>query len=83
MLSSVRRGVQEVAMTLEQYRLKNKLSYAKLAKKLGAKHATIARRWCLPLGHPNRMIPSPVYMRRIIEATLGAVRADSWYIGVR
>jgi len=74
---------KEDDMTLNDYRIEKKLTYGKLAKLLGAAHATIVRRWCLPVGHPQRMIPSPRYMSRIKTLTMGAVRADSFYMGMQ
>jgi transcriptional regulator with XRE-family HTH domain len=66
-------------MTLEEWRNKKKLSYPQLAKKLGAAHGTVARRWCLPKDHKDRMIPSPKFMAIIHESTLGEVTANDFY----
>jgi transcriptional regulator with XRE-family HTH domain len=66
-------------MTLDEYRKERRLSLAALAGLLGAPHATIARRWCLPRGHPNAMIPSPKYMLRIMDVTAGAVQPNDFY----
>ncbi len=67
-------------MTLDQWRVRQKLSYNKLAKLLGASHATIARRWCQPTGAKDRMIPSPKYMERIVLLTDGRVQPNDFYL---
>lgn len=66
-------------MTLDQYRKSNRLSLAALAAQLGASHATVVRRWCLPLEHPQSMIPSPQFMLRIVDLTGGAVQPNDFY----
>tara|TARA_R110001606_G_scaffold370099_1_gene526380 strand:- start:37 stop:252 length:216 start_codon:yes stop_codon:yes gene_type:complete len=68
-----------VDMKLNEWRLSKKLSYRDLAYKVGAKHATIARRWCLSEEHPQRLIPNPDYMKAIMLATDGAVNANDFY----
>lgn len=67
-------------MTLEEYRQSNKLTYGKLAELIGAKHPTIARRYCLPIGHADRMIPNFDYMERIVTVTAGAVQPNDFYM---
>lgn len=66
-------------MTLEDWRNSKSMSYSALAKKLGASHATVVRRWCLPSDHKDRMIPAPKFMAIIHEATSGAVQANDFY----
>lgn len=66
-------------MTLEEWRKKKGLSYVKLAALLGASHATVARRWCLPRGEKGRMIPNEDFMRIIQETTLGNVTPNDFY----
>ncbi|MGB0467944.1 MAG: helix-turn-helix domain-containing protein [Pontibacterium sp.] len=67
-------------MTLDEYRRANKLTYKQLAEQLGASHPTIARRYCLPIGHKDRMIPNMEYMERIMTITSGAVQPNDFYI---
>ena len=67
-------------MTLEEYRQAQGLTYSKLAKLIGAKHATIARRYCLPHGHKDRMIPQVEYMERIVNFTGGMVQPNDFYL---
>lgn len=66
-------------MKLNEWRLSKKLSYRDLAYKVGANHATIARRWCLDEDHPQRLIPNTDYMKSIMLATQGAVNANDFY----
>jgi len=66
-------------MQLEEWRKKKNLSYVQLAKKLGASHATVVRRWCLPGDHKDKMIPSPKFMRIITESSLGEVSPNDFY----
>lgn len=66
-------------MTLEEWRKKKGYSYAKLAEILDASHATVARRWCLPKDHKDRMIPAPKFMETITNASLGEVQANDFY----
>lgn len=66
-------------MTLEEWRKKKGLSYVKLAALLGASHATVARRWCLPGEDESRMIPSAKFMRVIVQTTMGSVTANDFY----
>ncbi len=66
-------------MKLEDWRNKRGLSYVQLAKKLGASHATVVRRWCLPADHKDRMIPAPKFMTIIQESTMGEVTPNDFY----
>ena len=66
-------------MTLREFKDQNKMSYAKLAAMIGASHATIARRFCLPKTHKDRMIPSAKYMTAIMTVTDGAVTPNDFY----
>tara|TARA_Y100000589_G_scaffold323438_1_gene357972 strand:- start:148 stop:369 length:222 start_codon:yes stop_codon:yes gene_type:complete len=68
-------------MKLDTWRRENGLSYRALAQKLGQKEATIARRWCLPPGHQDQLIPRKgPNMDRIIEVTNGAVMPNDFYM---
>jgi DNA-binding transcriptional regulator YiaG len=58
---------------LEAWRIANNLNKTQLADALGATPKSV-RDWI-----SRRHIPSWPYMRRIIEATGGAVTADSFY----
>ncbi len=66
-------------MTLDQWRIKKRLSYKKLAKLLGAPHATVARRWCLPTDHKDRVVPSKKYMQRVVQLSDGSVTPNDFY----
>tara|TARA_Y100001938_G_C8060736_1_gene417055 strand:- start:702 stop:950 length:249 start_codon:yes stop_codon:yes gene_type:complete len=66
---------------LDDWRKSKKLSYAKLAKLVGQNEATVARRWCMPPGHPNQLIPRKgKNMDRIIEVTQGSVMPNDFYL---
>ena len=68
-------------MKLDTWRKENGLSYRALAQKLGQKEATIARRWCLPPGNQDQLIPRKgPNMDRIIEVTGGAVMPNDFYM---
>jgi len=67
-------------MTLDEYRKSKKLTYKSLAELLGAAHPTVARRWCLPIHHKNRMIPNQEFMERIMTMTDGSVTPNDFYI---
>jgi hypothetical protein len=67
-------------MTLDQWRISKRFSYSKLAEQLGAPHATVARRWCLPAEHNNRVIPSGKYMERVVLLTNGSVTPNDFYL---
>jgi hypothetical protein len=43
-------------------------------------NAKQVQRWCLPFGHPDRCIPRPEYMMRIVEYTKGQVMPNDFYI---
>ena len=66
-------------MTLDEWRKSQGMSYPVLARKRGAAGATVARRWCLPSDHKDRMIPSPKFMRVIQDSTHGAVQPNDFY----
>lgn len=67
-------------MTLDEFRLKKGWSYSELARRLGCTHAAHARRWCLKFGQPQRVIPSEIYMERIVNISLGEVMPNDFYI---
>lgn len=67
-------------MTLDKWRLRKGHNYTKLAELLGASHATVVRRWCLPFEAESRMIPSAKFMDRILLLTQGAVTPNDFYI---
>lgn len=66
-------------MKLERWRSEKKLTLTQLAEKLGAPHATVVRRWCLPTDHKDYKIPSTKYMLIIQETTMGAVTPNDFY----
>ena len=66
-------------MTLDQFRKSKGWSYAQLAKLTGCAHATVARRWCLPVNHPAKSVPGVRYMKAISVLTDGAVQPNSFY----
>jgi transcriptional regulator with XRE-family HTH domain len=45
-------------MQLDSFRTSQGWSLTKLAEEVGASHATVVRRWCLPHGHKDRLVPS-------------------------
>ncbi len=47
---------------------------------LDAGHAQMARRWCLPMDHKDRLVPRQRYMSRIIELTKGEVQPNDFFI---
>ena len=67
-------------MQLDDYRKQRGASYTELARLLGASHATVARRWCLPPGSRDRMIPSPAFMHRIMLLSGGQVTPNDFYV---
>jgi hypothetical protein len=67
-------------MTLEQWRVRKKLSYGKLAKLLGASHASVVSRWCRDIDDKDRMIPKPPYMEAIYRLTDGSVQPNDFYL---
>ena len=54
-------------MKLDEFRIKQGWSLTELAHRVEASHATVARRWCLPPGHKDRLVPSPAYMQKIVD----------------
>lgn len=66
-------------MKLERWRSEKKLTLTQLAEKLGAPHATVVRRWCLPADHKDYKIPSAKYMNLIQDATMGQVTPNDFY----
>jgi hypothetical protein len=66
-------------MTLDQFRKSKGWSYAQLARLTECSHATVARRWCLPISHPAKSVPGVRYMKRIIALSDGAVQPNSFY----
>jgi len=67
-------------MTLDEYRKLNGLSYQALAKQLGFKEATVARRWCLPKDHPQALTPSAKNLGLILTVTMSAVTPNDFII---
>lgn len=67
-------------MKLDDFRKSKGWSYGELARQLGAGHNTIARRWCLPHDHPQRSIPGPEYMDRIVRLSHGEVMPNDFYL---
>ena len=67
-------------MTIDDYRLKKSWSYTELDRQVGAAHATVARRWCLKMDHGDRLIPSQLFMDRIVLLTNGEVLPNDFYI---
>ena len=66
-------------MKLNDYRLQKNWSYGQLAMMIGASHATVVRRWCLPLTHKNSMIPDKKFMLQIVKLTNGEVQPNDFY----
>lgn len=64
---------------LNEWREKQALSYAELARKLSLAKGNVVRRYCLPLDHQNFQIPDRRVMLRIWQLTGGAVDANSFY----
>ena len=67
-------------MNINSFREKKNWSYSELARQVGASHATVVRRWCLPLGHDERLIPAPKYMDRIVKVSEGQVMPNDFYV---
>ena len=67
-------------MLLNDYRLKKGWNYTDLARLVGVKHATIVRRWCLPHGDKERLIPRQDNMDKIIVLTNGEVMPNDFYM---
>jgi hypothetical protein len=60
-------------MILDTFRRQKGWSYSELARQVDASHATVARRWCLPFGHKDRLIPNELFMDRIVLLSNGEV----------
>ena len=67
-------------MQLNDYRKQRGATYTELARLLGASHATVARRWCLPPGSRDRMIPNKTFMGRIMLLSGGQVSPNDFYV---
>jgi transcriptional regulator with XRE-family HTH domain len=67
-------------MQLDSFRTSQGWSLTKLAEKVGASHATVVRRWCLPMGHKDRLVPSPAYMQKIVDVSDGSVMPNDFYL---
>lgn len=66
-------------MQLNEYRESRGWSYSELARLVGAAHATVVRRWCLPAGHHDRLIPNAINMRKLIALSAGEVTPNDFY----
>ena len=66
-------------MKLEEYRKNANMTLKQLAEKVGAPHATVVRRWCLPIDHKDYKIPSAKYMNLRQDATMGQVTPNDFY----
>jgi hypothetical protein len=40
----------------------------------------MARRWCLPFGHKDRLIPNELFMDRIVLLSNGEVMPNDFYL---
>ncbi len=67
-------------MQLDNFRTNQGWSLTKLAEEVGASHATVVRRWCLPMGHKDRLVPSPTYMQKIVDVSEGSVMPNDFYL---
>tara|TARA_Y100001973_G_C5177816_1_gene323108 strand:- start:66 stop:272 length:207 start_codon:yes stop_codon:yes gene_type:complete len=67
-------------MKLNEFRINKNMSYGRLAQLVGCSHATVCRRWCLPVTHPNSMIPDRKFMMAILRLTNGAVQPNDFYM---
>ena len=67
-------------MKLEEFRIKQGWSLTELAHRVEASHATVARRWCLPPGHKDRLVPSPAYMQKSVDVSDGSVMPNDFYL---
>jgi len=65
------------AMTINEYRIKKNYTFQKLAEELGfsdhSNPARLVQRWC------QGLIPSAANIKKIKEATKGAVNADDFF----
>lgn len=66
-------------MKINDWRLERGLSYSELARKVGASHATVARRWCLEESDPQHMKPATKFIRALTLASDGQVTANDIY----
>ena len=66
-------------MKINEWRNDRGYSYRKLAKIINAGGATTVRRWCLPDGHKDKLIPSPRYMKMIIDLSNGEVMPNDYF----
>jgi len=39
----------------------------------------VVRRWCLPVGHEQRLIPKASNMRKIVQLSAGEVTPNDFY----
>jgi len=67
-------------MTLDEYRLKKGWSYSELARQVGASDPTIPRRWCMSFNDTRRLIPSQLYMDRIVQMSQSEVMPNDFYM---
>lgn len=67
-------------MKLDTWRKKKGHSYRGLATLVGASHASVVRRWCQKMDHPDYRIPGPTYMLRIFEISHGEVQPNDFYL---
>jgi hypothetical protein len=67
-------------MQLDAYRRARGHTYKELARLLGASHAAVSRRWCLPPTNRDRMIPAEEFMHRIMVLTAGEVTPNDFYV---
>lgn len=69
-------------MTLEDWRLDEGLTYARLAELLTTPdhkvNPELARRWCLEEGQPLRRMPDPPMLRHIYQVTQGQVTPNDF-----
>jgi hypothetical protein len=67
-------------MILDTFRRQKGWSYSELARQVDASHATVARRWCLPFDHKDRLIPNELFMDRIVLLSNGEVMPNDFYL---
>lgn len=67
-------------MKLDTWRKSKGHSYRALAKLVGASHASVVRRWCQKMDHPDFRIPGPKYMLRLMEVSQGEVQPNDFYL---
>jgi len=66
-------------MKLNDWRISKNMSFAELARKIGAPHAKVVHRWCVPNKSGHFVTPSRRYMKQIVLGTQGAVQANDFY----